>query len=154
MIASMSWRRAASLAALLLGGIWQAAPAGAVIVERSPFGLSMEYPLIERALGAGPCPSPALVATWRALGSPSLRIGGDSQDLAGLTPAYHYDVPPTLWPTLGCMARETGAQITVGLNRGQPNRRGRGGHRGRVAVREHIARLTLGPSTVVALKTS
>ncbi len=113
----MSWRRAASLAALLLGGFWQtAAPAGAVTVERSPFGLSMEYPLIERALGAGPCPSPALVATWRALGSPSLRIGGDSQDLAGLTPAYHYDVPPTFWPTLGCMARETGAPITVGLN--------------------------------------
>ncbi|HXB66237.1 MAG TPA: hypothetical protein VNV42_15310 [Solirubrobacteraceae bacterium] len=112
----MSWRRAASLAALLLGGIWQAAPAGALTVGRSPFGLSMEYPLIERALGAGPCPSPALVATWRELGSPSLRIGGDSQDLAGLTPAYHYDVPPTLWPALGCMARETGAQITVGLN--------------------------------------
>jgi hypothetical protein len=71
---------------------------------------------MERALGAGPCPGPALVATLRELGSPSLRIGGDSQDLAGPSGAYHYPVPASFWPTLGCLARETGSQITVGLN--------------------------------------
>jgi hypothetical protein len=90
--------------------------AHAVLVQRSPFGLSLEYPLMERALGAGPCPSPALVTTLRELGSPSLRIGGDSQDLAGPTAAYHYFIPPSFWTTLGCLARESGVQITVGLN--------------------------------------
>jgi hypothetical protein len=89
---------------------------GAAVVSRSPFGLSVEYPLMERALGSGPCPSQALVATLRALGSPSLRLGGDSQDLAGPTAAYHYFVPPSFWTTLGCLARETGVPITVGLN--------------------------------------
>ncbi len=90
--------------------------AHASIVGRSPFGLSIEYPLMEQALGSGPCPGPALVATLRELGSPSLRIGGDSQDLAGPSGAYHYPVPASFWPTLGCLARETGSQITVGLN--------------------------------------
>ncbi len=90
--------------------------AQAVLVQRSPFGLSFEYPLMERALGAGPCPSPALVATLRGLGSPSLRIGGDSQDLAGPTAAYRYFIPPSFWTTLGCLARESGVQVTVGLN--------------------------------------
>lgn len=90
--------------------------AHASIVDRSPFGLSIEYPLMERALGSGPCPGPALVATLRELGSPTLRIGGDSQDLAGPSGAYHYPIPASFWPTLGCLARETGSQITVGLN--------------------------------------
>ena len=85
-------------------------------VERSPFGLSIEYPLMQRALGSGACPSLALVRTLRELGSPTLRIGGDSQDLAGSTAAYHYVIPPTFWTTLGCLARETGAPIVVGLN--------------------------------------
>jgi hypothetical protein len=90
--------------------------AHATIVDRSPFGLSIEYPLLERALGSGACPGAALVATLRELGSPSLRIGGDSQDLAGPTAAYHFFIPPSFWSTLGCLARETGMQITVGLN--------------------------------------
>jgi hypothetical protein len=85
-------------------------------VRESPFGLSIEYPLLERALGPGPCPGAALIATLRELGSPALRIGGDSQDLAGPTAAYHYDIPPSFWTTLGCLARETGVQVTVGLN--------------------------------------
>jgi hypothetical protein len=55
---------------------------------------------------------------FRELGSPSLRIGGDSQDLAGPSAAYHYFIPPSFWTALGCFARETGAQITVGLNFG------------------------------------
>jgi hypothetical protein len=90
--------------------------AHATLVQRSPFGLSFEYPLMERALGTGACPSPALVATLRELGSPSLRIGGDSQDLAGPTTAYRYFIPPSFWTTLGCLARESGMQVTVGLN--------------------------------------
>ncbi len=90
--------------------------AHSVLVQRSPFGLSLEYPLMEKALGAGPCPSPALVATLRELGSPSLRIGGDSQDLAGPSAAYRYFIAPSFWTTLGCLARESGVQVTVGLN--------------------------------------
>jgi|SRR5580693_8354943 hypothetical protein len=116
----MSRWRAAFLAVTLAGGLQMAVPAiesaSAAIVARSPFGLSFEYPLMERALGPGPCPTPTLVATLRELGSPSLRIGGDSQDLAGPTAAYRYFIPASFWVTLGCLARETGAQITVGLN--------------------------------------
>src|SRR5205085_7828670 len=72
------------------------------------------------ALGVGACPSAALIATLRELGSPAIRIGGASQDLAGPTASYHYDIPRQFWTTLGCLARETGAQITIGLNFGAP----------------------------------
>jgi hypothetical protein len=127
----MSWWRATLSAGLLVVGLQifavgdaaaAASPvslprnAHAVLVKRSPFGLSFEYPLMERALGTGACPSPALVATLRELGSPSLRIGGDSQDLAGPTAAYRYFITPSFWTALGCLARESGVQITVGLN--------------------------------------
>ncbi len=95
------------------------APGRSALVAESPFGLSIEYPVLERALGPGPCPPPALTATLRELGSPAIRVGGDSQDLAGPTPAYHYEIPAPFWTTLGCLARETGAQITVGLNFGE-----------------------------------
>lgn len=116
----MSRRCATLLAGLLVGGLLTAAspvsPAAAAIVSRSPFGLSIEYPLLEQALAATACPSPALAATLRSLGSPTLRIGGDSQDLAGPTAAYHYVIPPSFWTGLGCLARESGAPIVVGLN--------------------------------------
>jgi hypothetical protein len=85
-------------------------------VVQSPFGLSIEYPLLERTLGTQACPSAALISTLRELGSPTIRIGGDSQDLAGPTAAYHYDIGPSFWTALGCLARETGAAIVVGLN--------------------------------------
>jgi hypothetical protein len=127
----MSWWRATLSAGLLVVGLQifavetgsAATPrpslprnAHAAFVQRSPFGLSLEYPLMEKALGPGPCPSPALVATLRELGSPSLRIGGDSQDLAGPTAAYRYFIPPSFWTTLGCLARQSDVQVTVGLN--------------------------------------
>jgi hypothetical protein len=116
----MSRWRAALLAGLLVGGLQTAthhvARAGAARIDRSPFGLSIEYPLVEKALGSGACPSHALAATLRSLGSPTLRIGGDSQDLAGPTAAYHYLVPTSFWPALGCLARESGVSVVVGLN--------------------------------------
>jgi hypothetical protein len=90
----------------------------AAVVREVPFGLSIEYPLLERALGPGPCPGHALISTIRALGSPSLRIGGDSQDLAGPSFGYHYFIPASFWTVLGCFARETRVQIIVGLNLG------------------------------------
>ncbi len=86
------------------------------VVSLSPFGLSFEYPLMEQALGPGPCPNPAFVARLKSLGSPTVRIGGDSQDLAGPTAAYHYFISPSFWTTLGCLARESGSAIVVGLN--------------------------------------
>lgn len=92
------------------------APGRSALVVQSPFGLSIEYPLLERALGTQACPGAALISTLRQLGSPTIRIGGDSQDLAGPTAAYHYDVGPSFWTTLGCLARETGTPIVVGLN--------------------------------------
>jgi hypothetical protein len=96
-------------------------PAGgtrSALVRQPPFGLSIEYPLLEKALGPGPCPSHTLVATIRELGSPPLRIGGDSQDLVGPSAGYHYFIPASFWTVLGCFAREAGAQIIVGLNFG------------------------------------
>jgi hypothetical protein len=116
----MSRWRAALLAGLLAGGLQTFAPgvrgASAAVVSRSPFGLSIEYQLMERALGSGACPSQALVATLQSLGSPTVRIGGDSQDLAGPTAAYHYAIPPSFWTTLGCLARASGVPLVVGLN--------------------------------------
>lgn len=100
------------------------APGRSALVGESPFGLSIEYPLLERALGPGTCPPPALIATIRELGSPAIRVGGDSQDLAGPTSAYHYYIPPSFWNALGCLARETGAQVTVGLDFGTPELEG------------------------------
>jgi hypothetical protein len=91
-------------------------------IERSPIGLSVEYPVLERALGGGPCPSASMIALLRELGAPSLRVGGDSQDLAGVSGTsgpggpFRYTIPPSFWTTLGCLARETGIQVTVGLN--------------------------------------
>ena len=98
------------------GALVATAAPGTTVVSRSPFGLSFEYPLMEKALGAGPCPSQALVARLKSLGAPTVRIGGDSQDLAGPTAAYHYFIPPSFWTTLGCLARESGSPIVVGLN--------------------------------------
>jgi hypothetical protein len=89
-----------------------------VLVHRIPFGLSIEYPVLKRALGSGSCPGPALVSELRQLGSPPIRVGGDSQDLAGPTAAYRYVISPSFFTTLGCLARTTGEQITVGLNFG------------------------------------
>jgi hypothetical protein len=110
-----AWRSDSASAGPLLHSAKLPATAGA-LVGRSPFGLSIEYPLMEKALGSGPCPSAALVAVLKALGSPTVRIGGDSQDLAGPTAAYHYDIPPSFWTTLGCLARESGVPLVVGLN--------------------------------------
>jgi hypothetical protein len=116
----MSRWRATLLAGLLVGGLLTAAPwvqsAVAAVVERSPYGLSIEYPLLEKALAGRTCPDPELVATLQSLGSPTLRIGGDSQDLAGPTAAYHYAIPPSFWTAVGCLARESGSPIVVGLN--------------------------------------
>lgn len=112
----MSRRCAGFVAGVLAGALLAVAPAGATIVTSSPFGLSFEYPLMEKALGAGPCPTQAFVASLKSLGSPTVRIGGDSQDLAGPTAAYHYVIAPSFWTTLGCLARESGSPIVVGLN--------------------------------------
>jgi hypothetical protein len=119
----MSRWRAALLAGLLAGGLQTLAPtierADAALVSSSPFGISIEYPLMERALGGGACPGPALVATLRSLGSPTVRIGGDSQDLAGPTAAYRYTIRESFWAALGCLARESGVRVVVGLNFGE-----------------------------------
>ncbi len=113
----MSRRCAGFVAGVLAGALLAlAAPAGATVLSRSPFGLSFEYPLMERALGTGACPSAAFVARLKALGSPTIRVGGDSQDLAGPSAAYHYYIAPSFWTALGCLARESGSPIVVGLN--------------------------------------
>jgi hypothetical protein len=116
--------------------------APSAVTRQLPFGISIEYPLLEKALGPGTCPSQALVTTFRELGSPPVRIGGDSQDLAGPSPTYHYFVPPSFWPVLGCFARETGAQITVGLNFGDGS------------VADNLAMITAAEQTVPASQLS
>ena len=110
-------RGAATAPATLVLG----APAGpAVTVGPHPIGLSIEYPLLAHDLGGGRCPSRALVHALEALGSPPIRIGGDSQDEvapAG-TPAHPgvTDLPPGFWSGVACLERKTRTPIIVGLN--------------------------------------
>jgi hypothetical protein len=127
----MSRWRAALLAGLIVGGAQSATTTASpakttkppivrsALISRSPIGLSIEYPVLERAFGSGPCPSPATIELLRELGSPSLRVGGDSQDLAGVSGSFRYVIAPSFWTALGCLARETGIQVTVGLNFGE-----------------------------------
>jgi hypothetical protein len=106
----------AAPAALELG-----APAGpAIDLAGDPVGLSVEYQLLASELGAGSCPPAALVRAIRGLGSPALRIGGDSQDETapvGAPPhAGASDLPRGFWARLGCLERETAIPVVVGLN--------------------------------------
>jgi len=61
-----------------------------------------------------------LVAAIEALGSPTLRIGGDSQDeTAPAATAAHSgltELPADFWTQVGCLERETGIPVVVGLN--------------------------------------
>ena len=98
-----------------------AAPAGpAVTIGPHPIGLSIEYPLLAHDLGAGRCPSVAFVHALESLGSPPIRIGGDSQDaVAPAGTAAHAgvsDLPAGFWSRVACLERETRAPIIVGLN--------------------------------------
>lgn len=119
--------------ALALGGVFGSgapspppalalgAPAGpAITIGSHPIGLSIEYPLLEHDLGGQPCPPRALVAAIEALGSPTLRIGGDSQDeTAPAATAAHSgltELPADFWTQVGCLERETGIPVVVGLN--------------------------------------
>jgi hypothetical protein len=82
--------------------------------------LSIEYPLLERDFGSGACPPAAFVRAIEALGSPALRIGGDSQDEvapSGSAPAAGVsDLAPGFWGQLACLERDTGIPVVVGLN--------------------------------------
>jgi hypothetical protein len=108
-------------AAAAPGTLALGAPQGAAVtIGRDPIGLSIEYPLLAHDLGGGACPSAALLRTLRALGSPTIRIGGDSQDAvapAG-TPAQPgvTDLPRDFWSQVACLERETQTPIVVGLN--------------------------------------
>jgi len=111
-----------------------AAPAGpSLTITADPIGLSIEYPLLERDLGSRRCPPAAFVAAVAGLGTPTLRVGGDSQDEvapAGTAPPVRRngglrgvsDLDTELWTQLGCLERETGIDVVVGLNlaSGQP----------------------------------
>ena len=86
-------------------------------VHRVPFGLSIEYPLLERALGPAPARTrarehPPQNSARRPCGWG--RHAGPRRPHGGL-PLLH---SPSFFTTLGCLARETGAQVTVGLNLG------------------------------------
>ena len=97
------------------------APAGpAIALAGDPVGLSVEYQLLASELGAGSCPPAALVRAIRGLGSPALRIGGDSQDqtapAGAAAQAGSSDLPRGFWARLGCLERETAIPVVVGLN--------------------------------------
>lgn len=91
-----------------------------VIAPGGAIGLSVEYPLLAADLGAGACPPASLVRALRALGSPTLRIGGNSQDLtapAGSAPLPGItNLPSGFWSRLACLERETSLPVVVGLN--------------------------------------
>ncbi len=103
-------------------------PGGAgVKVTMPPVGLSVEYPIIAQDLGAGACPPPGLAAELLRLGSPPLRLGGDSQDLTAPTGALStpssswetatmYSLPPGFWTRLRCLLEAAKDPLTVGLN--------------------------------------
>jgi hypothetical protein len=97
-----------------------AATGSAIAIDVAPVGLSIEYPLLARELGEGRCPPAELVRAIRGLRSPTIRVGGDSQDQtapAGTPPhAGVSDLPGGFWARLGCLARETGSTVVVGLN--------------------------------------
>jgi len=98
-----------------------AAPAGpAITIERDPIGLSIEYPLLVHDLGGGRCPPAAFVRAIAALGLPTLRIGGDSQDEVAPAGAGAHagisDLPADFWQQLACLERETRIPVVVGLN--------------------------------------
>jgi hypothetical protein len=103
-------------AALALG----AAAGTAIKIDAKPVGLSIEYPLLARELGERRCPPAALVRAIRGLRSPTIRIGGDSQDQTApaSTPPHPgvSDLPSGFWSRLGCLQRETDATVVVGLN--------------------------------------
>ncbi len=108
--------RPATPAALELG-----APTGpAIDLAADAVGLSVEYQLLASELGSRSCPPAALVRAITGLGSPALRIGGDSQDQtapAGAGPhAGVSDLPRGFWARLGCLERETAIPVVVGLN--------------------------------------
>ena len=103
------------------------APSGPTwAIATDPIGLSIEYPLLERDLGGGRCPPAAFAAALAALGRPTLRIGGDSQDEVAPAGSARFpgvsDLDARLWTQLGCLERETGIAVVVGLNlaSGQP----------------------------------
>jgi hypothetical protein len=91
-----------------------------VAIGAHPIGVSIEYPVLARELGGGPCPPAALARTLTELGSPTLRIGGDSQDEtapAGTPPHPGVsDLAPLFWTRLACLERETALPVVVGLN--------------------------------------
>src|SRR5262249_53699856 len=61
--AATSGRAAASARAAASG---RAAGGGrSALIRRLPYGLSIEYPVLEKALGAGACPGRALITTFR-----------------------------------------------------------------------------------------
>ena len=97
------------------------APAGAAVtLKAAPVGLSVEYQVLERDMGSAPCPPPALVSALRGLGTPVLRIGGDSQDQTAPTgtppqPGVS-DLEAGFWSRLRCLERETSLPIVVGIN--------------------------------------
>ncbi len=107
-------------------------PRGAVVgpsveIAMRPVGLSIEYPLMARYLGTGACPPPALVAELLKLGSPPIRLGGDSQDFtapstAAIVPpasweaAVMYKLPSEFWSQMHCLVSATKEPLTVGID--------------------------------------
>jgi hypothetical protein len=96
------------------------ATGSAIAIDVEPVGLSIEYSLLARELGEGRCPPAALARAIRGLRAPTIRVGGDSQDQTapvGTPPhAGVSDLPSGFWSRLGCLARETGSAVVVGLN--------------------------------------
>jgi hypothetical protein len=102
--------------ALVLGG----ASGPAITIDTDPVGLSIEYWLLGEQLGNASCPPAALVRALRALGVPTLRIGGDSSDQTAPTGTPRQPglsrLPSGFWGRLRCLERETGVAVVVGLN--------------------------------------
>jgi hypothetical protein len=103
-------------------------PAGpGLSVTMAPVGLSIEYPVMARDLGNGPCPPAALAGELLRLGSPPLELAGVSQDLTAPNGALSappsswetatlYSLPSEFWTQMQCLLTAARDPLTVGLN--------------------------------------
>jgi hypothetical protein len=103
------------------------AGAPGIAITMPPVGLSIEYPIMARDLGTGPCPPGALAAELLRLGSPPLELAGVSQDMTAPNGALSapadswetatlYSLPTAFWSQLQCLLTAAKDPLTVGLN--------------------------------------
>jgi hypothetical protein len=105
----------------------RASAASGIRMTMPPVGVSLEYSTMAHDLAGGACPSPAVVAAFRGLGSPPISLAGNSQDmtvpagaLTGAPPSWEtatlFTLPPAFWSQLHCLLSVVKDPLTAGIN--------------------------------------